>query len=131
MKFYSLDTEFTFGKFNGKTLKEVLSLQQSYINWCSINLDYFYISEETIEALNKIKPRFNITAEAKQKLDTKYTKWEQKQKHTQAIEENDYNHRDSTHEKYNGTYAQDVEDWSDQDIDDAFGGEPSMYWNID
>jgi hypothetical protein len=27
MKFYTLDTEFTFGKYEGKTVKEVLELQ--------------------------------------------------------------------------------------------------------
>lgn len=36
-----------------------------------------------------------------------------------------------TYERYNGTYAQDVEGWSDQDIDDVFDGEPDAYWNID
>lgn len=36
-----------------------------------------------------------------------------------------------TYERYNGTYAQDVAGFSDQDIDDAFDGEPEAYWNID
>ena len=36
-----------------------------------------------------------------------------------------------TYERYNGTYAQDVAGLSDQDIDDAFDGEPEAYWNID
>lgn len=36
-----------------------------------------------------------------------------------------------TYEHYNGSYAQDVEGWSDQDIDDVFDGNPEAYWNID
>lgn len=36
-----------------------------------------------------------------------------------------------THDNYNGSYAQDIEDYSDQDIDDIFDGDPDMYWNID
>ena len=32
---------------------------------------------------------------------------------------------------YKGSYAQDVEGWSDEEIRDAFGGEPDAYWNID
>ena len=36
-----------------------------------------------------------------------------------------------TYECYNGSYAQDVEGWSDQDIDDVFDGNPDAYWNID
>lgn len=36
-----------------------------------------------------------------------------------------------TYDDYNGTYAQDVMGWSDQDINDALDGEPDAYWNID
>lgn len=36
-----------------------------------------------------------------------------------------------TYEHYSGSYAQDVEGWSDQDIDDVFDGNPDAYWNID
>jgi hypothetical protein len=41
MKFYSLDTLFTCGKFEGKTLKEVVKIDASYLEWSSINLDHF------------------------------------------------------------------------------------------
>lgn len=40
-------------------------------------------------------------------------------------------YEEETYERYNGSYAQDVEDWSDQDIDDVFDGDPDAYWNID
>ena len=43
---------------------------------------------------------------------------------------NNYEDR-KTYNNYNGHYVQDVEGWSDQSIDDAFGGEPDAYWNID
>ena len=33
--------------------------------------------------------------------------------------------------EYSGTYAQDVEGWSDEEIGAAFDGEPDAYWNID
>ncbi len=33
--------------------------------------------------------------------------------------------------KYAGTYAQDVEGFSDDIIDIAFDGHPDAYWNID
>ncbi len=39
-------------------------------------------------------------------------------------------YRESTYEEYNGSYAQDVMGYSDQDIDDAFDGNPDAYWNI-
>ena len=42
-----------------------------------------------------------------------------------------YEMEESTYERYNGSYAQDVEGWSDQDIDEVFAGDPDAYWNID
>lgn len=34
-------------------------------------------------------------------------------------------------DKYAGSYAHDVEGWSDEDIDTVFDGDPEAYWNID
>lgn len=34
------------------------------------------------------------------------------------------------YEEFAGTYAQDVEGYSDEDIYDAFDGDPDAYWNI-
>ena len=36
-----------------------------------------------------------------------------------------------TYDKYNGSYAQDVMGYSDDDIDTIFDGDPDAYWNID
>lgn len=33
--------------------------------------------------------------------------------------------------KYSGSYAQDVEGFDDDTIDDAFDGDPDAYWNMD
>lgn len=46
-------------------------------------------------------------------------------------EYDEYDYSERTYERYNGSYAQDVEGWSDQDIDDVFDGDPDAYWNID
>ena len=48
-------------------------------------------------------------------------------------EEPDYDdyYEEETYDNYNGSYAQDVEGWSDQDIDDVLDGDPDAYWNID
>lgn len=43
----------------------------------------------------------------------------------------DYWEEEETYDCYNGSYAQDVEGWSDQDIDDVLDGDPDAYWNID
>lgn len=36
-----------------------------------------------------------------------------------------------TYDRYNGSYAQDEMDYSDDDIDTIFDGNPDAYWNID
>jgi hypothetical protein len=123
MKFYTLDTEFTFGKYEGKTVKEVLELQPNYIDWCAINLDHFYISDEAITEIKEIKPDFTITEEGKQKLADKYSTWENEQEQDDYDDYDDYS---PSYEKYGGAYGYD-----DDTIDSAFEGDPENYWNID
>jgi len=86
MKFYNLDTEFTFGKFKGKTVREVLDIQHSYIDWCAINLDHFFISDEVKEEIKSIVPNFSISEEAQNKLSEKYETWENEQEDYDAYD---------------------------------------------
>lgn len=46
-------------------------------------------------------------------------------------EEYDYDSYHRHYEEFAGTYAQDVMGYSDEDIYDAFDGDPDAYWNID
>lgn len=51
-------------------------------------------------------------------------------------EEYDYDYEDEyrcedTYDRYSGSWAQDVEGYSDDDIDTIFDGDPDAYWNID
>jgi len=79
MKFYNLDTEFTFGKYKGKTVREVLEIEHSYIDWSAINLDHFFISDEVMEEIKSILPDFSISEEGQKKLSEKYETWENEQ----------------------------------------------------
>lgn len=129
MKFYTLDTEFTFGKFQGNTVRQVIDIQPSYLDWCVLNLDHFYISDEVIEEIKGVIPDFKLSDEGVTKLNDKYEVWENEQ-------ENDYDDYDDYHEResygqYAGSYAQDVEGLSDDFINDVLDGDPDAYWNID
>ena len=75
MKEYDLDTEFTFGKYEGKTVRKIFELECIYLNWCSINLDHFYLSEDVIEEIKIIKPNFSFSAEVKEKMEEKNVNW--------------------------------------------------------
>lgn len=130
MKFYTFDTEFTFGKYKGKTIKEVLELQPNYLDWCAINLDHFYVSDEIITEIKEIKPDFTISEEAKQKLADKYSTWENEQEQDDFEDYDDYSpiyeKYGESYGKYGGAYGYD-----DDTIDNAFEGDPENYWNID
>jgi hypothetical protein len=76
MKFYDIDTVFNFGKYAGKSVREVLEIQPSYIDWCIINLDHFYIMPEDIDYIKSIKPDFTLSADGLSALADKYNEWD-------------------------------------------------------
>lgn len=79
MKFYNLNTEFMFGKFKGKTLKEVTDAQITYLNWCSVNLEHFYLADDVISQIKELNPTFELSDEAKNSLNAKFQNWKAKQ----------------------------------------------------
>lgn len=58
MKFYDIDTEFTFGKYEGKTIQEVFEKDPKYIDFCFNNIDEFYVSPEVLKELRQMDPKF-------------------------------------------------------------------------
>jgi hypothetical protein len=58
MKFYDTDSEFTFGKYEGKTIKEVFEKDPKYIDFCFNNIDEFYVSPEVMKELKQLDPKF-------------------------------------------------------------------------
>jgi hypothetical protein len=53
---FSSETEFNFGKYQGKTLDLVATMDATYILWCVRKIEKFLISEEDlIECCNKYK----------------------------------------------------------------------------
>jgi hypothetical protein len=93
MQFYNIDTKFAFGKYSGKTMREILEIQPSYIEWCVINLDHFCISESVIDEIKSIKPNFVLSNEGQQKLADKYEIWENAR--SKKYRNNDYYYDDS------------------------------------
>jgi broad specificity phosphatase PhoE len=58
MKFYDADSEFTFGKYEGKTIKEIFEKDPKYIDFCFNNIDEFYVSPEVMKELKQLDPKF-------------------------------------------------------------------------
>ena len=128
MKNYENNTPLNFGMYKGLTLENISQFNYNYISWCIINLDHFYISEETIELLKSNVRGFRLKAEAEDILEKKRSDM------YDSSDSSDYEYDSysrKTYDDYNGSYAQDQMGWSDQDINDVFGGDADAYWNID
>ncbi len=55
MKFYDIDSIFTFGKYEGKTLAEVFEVDPKYIKYCQDNIDEFYIAPNVLKELKTVE----------------------------------------------------------------------------
>ncbi len=127
---YELESSLNFGKFKGSTIKEIADLEPSYLNWCAINIDDFYLSEVVIHQIKEFFPTFILSNEAISALNVKSAFISDDSKE-ESIDRDEFHDDITTYENYRGSYAQDVEGWSDQDIEDVFGGDADAYWNID
>jgi broad specificity phosphatase PhoE len=64
MKFYDVDSEFTFGKYEGKTIREVFEKDPKYIDFCFNNIDEFYVSPAVLRELRDMDPKYALPAQA-------------------------------------------------------------------
>lgn len=134
--FRHIDDEFDFGKFKGLSLSDVIEISPDYIVWCMFNVTHtpFIISDEAMHELSVLYPKITFDYEFEKRRFSIFQEWMLKHENDDYyFDENasyDY-YEEETYEHYCGSYAQDVEDWSDQEIDDVLDGDPDAYWNID
>ena len=62
MKFYDLDSVFTFGKYEGMTIAEVYQKDPKYIKYCEENIDEFYVSPSVKRELKSLGRAVNDSA---------------------------------------------------------------------
>jgi hypothetical protein len=137
MKSYRKETEIGFGKHKGKTISEVTQLEPSYLNWCMVNLEHFYISDEVLSEMHEQGLVFSFNAEAeairKQKLEKIEAKMEA------STEDYDPCRRSWSHEElaegdWNYSYQNPAHDPDENPWIDVFGpGDEAeaAYWNTD
>jgi hypothetical protein len=140
MKNFNLDTQFTFGKHKGKTVAAVLHENPSYLNWCMINLNQFFIADDDLESIVYAKPSFKFTAEAETVRQQKREKMEA------ASNDDDYEYDSTSHTRRRWSHDELADgDWdydysnpshnpSDNPWIDVFGpGDEAeaAYWNTD
>ena len=49
LKQYYFDTPIDFGMYKGETLQEIIGKNGSYIKWCVLNVDYFFVALEDLQ----------------------------------------------------------------------------------
>ena len=141
-QFEHIDDKFTFGKFSGCTLGEVLTFNPEYVDWVvkNVNGRICIIEDSAIEEMKLIFPNFMITDEFERYRIMRIYEFEGVEDESCDDDDvNDYDYQDNygsfseqpTYGRYAGSYAQHEMGDSDDDIDTIFDGDPSAYWNID
>lgn len=120
-KEYGLDTIITFGRYKGKTLKD---MDKAYFNWFVTNVDSAVIPNEVLDELQDSYGLI-LTKKAKEINQNKIDYYRQINEEYDDYVDEYYPYR-QTYEKYQGAYG-----LSDQFIDDVLDGDPGNYWNID
>ena len=59
MKFYDIDSVFTFGKYEGMTIAEVYQKDPKYLKYCEENIDEFYVSPSVMRELKSMSRSIN------------------------------------------------------------------------
>ncbi len=62
MKFYDIDSVFTFGKYEGQSIAEVYEKDPKYIKFCEENIDEFYVSPSVMRELKTMNRAINDSA---------------------------------------------------------------------
>jgi len=145
--------EFNIKNYSLNKEKPVLACgNPDYIEWCIRNVDFFYMNPEELSSLQELDVYLFIGISVEHKIEDIYeykpkikvikhlfneeiininkAKFDTEIERDHHSQQNDFANEKS-YGKYSGSYAQDVEHWSDQEIDDAFGGDADAYWNID
>lgn len=60
--FGHISDKFTFGKYCGYTLSDVLDKNEEYVDWCMMNVEGFVLTDEVMDEFKKIYPDFIISS---------------------------------------------------------------------
>ncbi len=96
-------------------MRDVLEIQPSYLNWCVINLDHFFLPEETIQEIQNIKPDFSLSNEAKKINNNKSSSFEKEEDDVEDL--GNYDNRDSYEDVTDWSHYNDNLDMDQQDIE--------------
>jgi len=135
MKAYDLNTSFTFGKYEGKTLDDVFKTDPSYVEKCMITVDDFAIDEKAIQQMFEKYPDNELSDQAVDanldKLDGMENPDDEFFIGEEVYSDDDYDEFDDVPGK--GAKDDDEADFDDLDEDDDLFGDdaPEEDWDDD
>ena len=135
--FKSIDDQFNFGRYHGLSLADVLDINPSYLSWCVKHCTgiIFQLEDEVIEQIRIIYPKYIMDAlfESNRIRNLNRTFYDEydDDDYYEMTDDNSFYNDTQLYSRYAGTWAQDIENYSDDDIDTIFDGDPNAYWNID
>lgn len=60
LKQYYFDAPIDFGMYKGEALQEIIEKNGSYIKWCVLNVDYFFVALEDLQEWYHKKKRLDL-----------------------------------------------------------------------
>lgn len=130
-----------------------ITADPNYILWCIKKVNGFSFDESELEAMRELESRvlekIMISEIKSDLLEYKACYKTSRVRISETIEKTNSRKNELINEtqtgspeegtdrqsrsfgEYSGSYAQDVMGYSDQEINDAFDGDPDAYWNID
>lgn len=136
VRFEDLDNVFMFGKHQGQLLCDVIADDPTYLYWCANTISEFSFDPKVINEIRTLFPDFIIPEVFRKHIltaDQFAEEYQEEYEDWDNLEDEDWdvNQEKPTYGRYAGSWAQDVEGYSDDDIDTIFDGDPLAYWNID
>ena len=134
---YYFDAPIDFGMYNGDTIEEIMEKNGSYIKWCVLNVDYFYVALEDLQEWYDKKgwtlsDNVKLTLSQKEKLlldSSRYDEEGDDDCANQHWDQDELEMADWEYDRHNPAHSPSENPWID-----VFGaGEEAeaAYWNTD
>jgi len=134
LKLYRIDSEFDFGKFKGKVLRDIIFIESGYFRWCINKVDWFVVEDEILtQALAECKNLYfdNESCDFESSIDYHRRINDKKLRKLNEIEienENCYFVNDDHYDEryyYSGNWLVDAAGTDDPEVMN------DVYWNLD
>lgn len=138
--FDTIEDQFNFGRYRDLSLADVMDINPSYLDWCIKHCTgvIFTLQETAKEEIKILYPDFIMDRLFEdRRIINVYRDLGIYEYSEDNIDSNDIECEDTsdedipTYNRYAGSWAQEIEGYSDDDIDTIFDGDPDAYWNID